>query len=105
MGFQFAFDNLKLDTQVHLDGLPVKIKGFLGNHSSPDSKILFRLFHGRTGKIAKPVTLKIPGKPLERLLIPPCRTDTVDPAVIAVIMWPLAKRNFSGNSVSGLGTG
>lgn len=93
-GFQFAFHNLKLNAQVHLDGLPVKIKGLLGNQRGPVSKIPFRFFHCRTGKSAQTMLLEISGKTLERLFVSPCRTDTVDPAVISVIMSPPAKNKF-----------
>jgi hypothetical protein len=104
-GFQLAFHNLKLDTQMHLDGLAVKIKSFPGNQPGPIGKVPLCLFSAHTLKISLLMLPEIVGKSLERLFVSPCRTDTVDPAVIAVVMSSPAKKKLVRYCVFCLRTG
>ena len=103
-GHLLALHDLELNPQMHLDSLPVKIKGLLGNHFGPDGKILLSLFDCCTAEIAQMSSLKVFGKPLQSLFIPPRRTDTVDAAVDLVVMSSLAQGDLLGDGMLSLGS-
>jgi hypothetical protein len=88
---------------MHLNGLPVKIDGFLGNHLGPICKVLLAFCYGCGAKIAETLRLKIFGKTLQCLLVAPGGTDTVDPAIALVRMPFQAEGDLPGNGMLGLG--
>ena len=71
----------------------------LTDHLGPIGKILLRLLCGGAAEIAKSMLLEIIGKSFKRLFIATCRADTVDTAVILVVMPAGAQGYFLRNGV------
>ncbi len=84
---------------MHLHCLAVKIECFLGDYFSPVMEILLGNIDGQVAEISQPVFLLVFCNPLESLFVSPCRTDTVNLAVVAVIVTTLSQRDFLGDGM------
>ena len=101
-GHLITLYDLKLTPQVHLDGLPVKVKGLLGNHFGSGIKVLLSLCDRCAAEITQPVNLEILYKTLEGLFISPGRADAMDTAIPSVVMPSLTEGHLLGHGMLGL---
>ena len=104
-GHPLAFHDIQMHLQVHLDCLAVEIQRLLTDHLGPIGKILLRLLHGGAAEIAQSMLLEIVRKSFQRLFIAPGRADTVDPAIILVVMPACAQGYFLRNGMFSLRPG
>jgi hypothetical protein len=65
-------------------------------------EILVSNLNGKSPEITQSVFLLVCGDSLEGLFVSPCRTDTVDLAVVPVIVTSLSQCDFLGDGMFGL---